>query len=133
MPQKPAVWMRIEILSVARGVLRRRSSVRIIAISSTRGDVKTLLREYRNYLAETRRLLEVSGIPSRRRRLKCCVTNGPTPWPSTAAVEWPDRAGWFTEKIMWLSTTCGTLPEFLRYDTYQRPLHFVRWLAICGK
>jgi hypothetical protein len=63
MPQKPAVWMRTEILSVARGVLRRRNSARIIAISSTKGDVRTLLREYRSYLAETRRLLEAGSVP----------------------------------------------------------------------
>jgi hypothetical protein len=57
MPFKPAVWMRSEVLSVARDVLRRRG-----AISSSRGDVRGLLAEYRAYLGEAERVLERNGV-----------------------------------------------------------------------
>jgi hypothetical protein len=61
---KSAGMSRTQVLGVARDVLRRRGSARIIGIASGWGDVKTLLSEYRNYLAESERLLQRDGIKS---------------------------------------------------------------------
>jgi hypothetical protein len=50
------------VLTVARTVIRRRGSARIIAIASARGDVRNLLTEYRGFISESERLLERDGI-----------------------------------------------------------------------
>jgi hypothetical protein len=62
MPIKSAGVSRTQILGVARDVLRRRGSARIIAIASRRGDVKCLLHEYRGFMSEAGRLLERDSI-----------------------------------------------------------------------
>jgi hypothetical protein len=62
MPVKSAGGSRTHILGVAQHVLRRRGSARIIAIASARGDVRTLLSEYRGFMAESERLLQRDGI-----------------------------------------------------------------------
>ena len=53
---------RNDVLTIARAVIRRRGSARIIAIASTRGDVRNLLTEYRGFIGEAERLLERDGI-----------------------------------------------------------------------
>jgi hypothetical protein len=60
--QKEQMPARTEILSVAKSVLRRRDSGRIIGIASARGDVRNLLNEYRQYMSETERRLRRYGI-----------------------------------------------------------------------
>src|SRR4030095_11510831 len=50
-----------EVLTIARAVIRRRGSARIIAIASARGDVRNLLTEYRGFIGEAVRLLERDG------------------------------------------------------------------------
>jgi hypothetical protein len=62
MPIKSAGVSRIQILGVAQDVLRRRGSARIIEIASARGDVHTLLHEYRAYLGESEKQLEHDGV-----------------------------------------------------------------------
>jgi hypothetical protein len=59
---KSAGMSRTQVLGVARDVLRRRGSGRIIAIASGRGDVRNLLNEYRQFMSETERLLQRDGI-----------------------------------------------------------------------
>jgi hypothetical protein len=51
-----------DVLTIARAVIRRRGSARIIAIASARGDVRNLLTEYRGFISESERLLERDGI-----------------------------------------------------------------------
>ena len=51
-----------DVLTIARAVIRRRGSARIIAIASARGDVRNLLAEYRGFIGEAERLLERDGI-----------------------------------------------------------------------
>jgi hypothetical protein len=50
------------VLAIARAVIRRRGSARIIAIASARGDVRNLLTEYRGFISESERLLERDGV-----------------------------------------------------------------------
>jgi hypothetical protein len=51
-----------DVLTIARDVLRRRGSARIIEITSTRGDVRGLLNEYRQFISESERQLARDGI-----------------------------------------------------------------------
>jgi hypothetical protein len=56
------VRMTTEVAAVARAVLRRRRSSRVVEIASARGDVRTLLAEYRAYLSESEKQLARDGI-----------------------------------------------------------------------
>jgi uncharacterized membrane protein len=51
-----------EVSTIAKAVLRRRHSSRIVEIASARGDVCTLLAEYRAYLSESERQLARDGL-----------------------------------------------------------------------
>jgi hypothetical protein len=61
-------WMephhaRIEVMEVARRILRKRHSGRIIQLTSARNDVRGLIIEYRRYRAEAEAALARDGIP----------------------------------------------------------------------
>ena len=51
-----------EVLAIARQVLHRRDSARIIEITTTRVDVRGLLNEYRQFMAECERMLGQNGL-----------------------------------------------------------------------
>jgi hypothetical protein len=55
-------WLGNEVLAIARNVLQRRGSARIIEIATSRVDVRGLLNEYRQFIAECERQLAQSGI-----------------------------------------------------------------------
>ena len=54
---------RIEVMDIARRVLRSRNSERIIRLTSARNDVRGLLVEYRRFKAEAEVALVKDGIP----------------------------------------------------------------------
>ena len=61
-------WMeplhaRIEVMDIARRVLRSRNSEKIIRLTSARNDVRGLLVEYRRFKAEAEVALVKDGIP----------------------------------------------------------------------
>ena len=51
-----------EVLAVARHVLQRRDSARVIEITTSRADVLGLLNEYRQFIAECERKLGQNGV-----------------------------------------------------------------------
>ena len=59
---KELEWLGNEVLAIAQNVLQRRGSARIIEITTSRADVRGLLNEYRQFIAECERQLAKSGI-----------------------------------------------------------------------
>ncbi len=51
-----------EVLAIAREVLHRRGSSRIIEMATARVDVRGLLNEYRQFIAECERILARNGL-----------------------------------------------------------------------
>jgi hypothetical protein len=51
-----------EVLAIAREVIHRRGSARIIEMTTARVDVRGLLNEYRQFIAEAERILARNGL-----------------------------------------------------------------------
>ncbi|HET9534506.1 MAG TPA: hypothetical protein VFP43_04060 [Mesorhizobium sp.] len=51
-----------EVLAITRDVLQRRDSARIIKMTTDRADVRGLLNEYRQFVAECERILARNGL-----------------------------------------------------------------------
>ena len=59
---KELEWLGNEVLAIAQNVLQRRGSARIIEITTSRADVRGLLNEYRQFIAECERKLGQNGV-----------------------------------------------------------------------